>query len=131
MRFVVFDNDQSINLSVSQVSRFDFIGLAQQDGKINMLKNRASERNSFSDLKELLDFIYAYYQSAEIARKYDQLQALMNQCEKDLTELRAECPHVNHSKTPHSNSGNYDPSADAYWYACECFDCGKRWHEDQ
>lgn len=42
-----------------------------------------------------------------------------------------QCDHAYASRTPKSNTGNYDPSADAYWYDCYCPVCCKRWIEDQ
>lgn len=48
-----------------------------------------------------------------------------------LADLQALCRHPNAEKIARSNTGNYDPSADAYWYDCRCPDCGKFWMEDQ
>ena len=49
-----------------------------------------------------------------------------------LATLRDEvCKHPSVSKVARSNTGNYDPHADSYWYACSCPDCGKKWDEDQ
>lgn len=41
------------------------------------------------------------------------------------------CKHPIASKIPRSNTGNYDPSADMYWYEFKCPDCGLYWTEDQ
>lgn len=49
----------------------------------------------------------------------------------DLASLQEACPHPNLTKTYHSNSGNYDPSADSEWYQFVCPDCGKRWQQDK
>ena len=49
----------------------------------------------------------------------------------DLVELQAACPHTNAVHVNKANTGNYDPSADAYWTDHACPDCGKRWTTDQ
>lgn len=51
----------------------------------------------------------------------------------ELVALQKECGHPKEmvQKTPKSNTGNYDPSADSYWMDCHCFACGKSWIEDQ
>jgi len=41
------------------------------------------------------------------------------------------CKHINLIKTPHANTGNYDPHNDYYWYEYHCQDCNKRWTEPQ
>ena len=48
-----------------------------------------------------------------------------------LTGIRAKCPHPSAVKVPRASTGNYDPSADSYWFECSCPDCGKVWQEDQ
>ena len=45
--------------------------------------------------------------------------------------LQEECTHPNVHKKGGSNTGNYDPSADAYWWTFNCPDCIKYWREDQ
>jgi hypothetical protein len=51
--------------------------------------------------------------------------------ENKLTEFQNGCPHINVVKTACSNTGNYDPSDDSYWYTFKCPDCDKFWREDQ
>jgi hypothetical protein len=48
--------------------------------------------------------------------------------ERELKEL---CTHPTASKKYCGSSGNYDPSADAYWIEFRCPDCGKFWMTDQ
>lgn len=43
----------------------------------------------------------------------------------------ASCQHPSATRTARANTGNYDPSADCYWYEFRCPDCGKFWTEDQ
>ena len=38
-----------------------------------------------------------------------------------------ECSHTNLSIISDSSTGNYDPSADCYWYDLRCPDCLKHW----
>lgn len=45
-------------------------------------------------------------------------------------KLQKLCQHTNATKTRHSNTGNYDPSADSYWISHKCPDCNKTWYED-
>lgn len=59
------------------------------------------------------------------------LEHRVGAAERDLHAFRAMCAHPRAVKVARSNVGNYDPSADRYWYACECPDCGRRWSEDQ
>jgi transposase-like protein len=50
---------------------------------------------------------------------------------KQIRDMQAICTHPNVNKSYHSNSGNYDPSADCEYYRFECPDCGKTWSEDK
>lgn len=45
--------------------------------------------------------------------------------------IQQACSHPGTVKTPHSDTGNYDPHADRYWYDCKCPVCLKQWQEDQ
>lgn len=49
----------------------------------------------------------------------------------ELKQIQDKCPHTKASKIPKSDTGNYDPSQDSYWYERFCPDCFKYWHEDQ
>lgn len=44
---------------------------------------------------------------------------------------QSKCKHINILKTPHSNTGNFDPNDDCYWYVCKCENCNKVWTENQ
>ena len=62
----------------------------------------------------------------------------MQRIVKEIEKLRVEeksiqeaCQHPDVEKVAGSNTGNYDPSSDRYWYDCNCPDCLKRWTEDQ
>jgi len=60
-------------------------------------------------------------------------KAKIEQLEKEIREIQAECSHPRtcvNSKSK-SNSGNYDPSADSYWVEHECGLCEKQWRTDQ
>ena len=61
---------------------------------------------------------------AKLLVQRDEINTRIKQFQKD-------CDHVGASKTPRGNTGNYDPSADGYWYECCCGRCGLRWTEDQ
>lgn len=64
---------------------------------------------------------------AEIARLRETARRALDK----IGALQKSCPHPGVSRTPKSDVGNYDPSADSYWYVCECPECGKCWAEDQ
>jgi hypothetical protein len=66
-----------------------------------------------------------------VKEKAAKIVARLARAEHDLRELQSECDHTFVKKVARSNTGNYDPSADAYWYEFTCPDCGKYWHEDQ
>lgn len=62
------------------------------------------------------------YVEEKIKRWQDELQAIQTTC----------ChPTAGVAKIPRSNTGNYDTSADSYWFDCSCYHCGKRWTEPQ
>lgn len=50
-----------------------------------------------------------------------------------LTTIQSECTHpaAALSKIAKGDTGNYDPSADYYWYECHCLLCDKQWREPQ
>lgn len=62
-----------------------------------------------------------------IRKRRSELEELIAENQKKLDELRARCLHPTKTTTAGSNTGNYDPSADSYWYDHDCPDCGKRW----
>ncbi len=66
-----------------------------------------------------------------IRAQMDHLLLERSRVESLILEIRESCPHNDVNKIARSNTGNYDPSADCYWYDCKCRDCGKNWMEDQ
>lgn len=48
-----------------------------------------------------------------------------------LERVRKYCPHPDAEKVAKSDTGNWDKADDKYWYDCKCWDCGKKWQEDQ
>lgn len=48
-----------------------------------------------------------------------------------IEQLRLLCTHPDKTGECGGSSGNYDPSADAYWIDWHCPDCGKKWMTDQ
>lgn len=61
-------------------------------------------------------------------------QKILDQITELYKELRVhqdKCGHPHLEKVADSNTGNYDPYNDRYWYNCFCPTCKKRWIEDQ
>ncbi len=67
----------------------------------------------------------------EIAKRRRKITKYQKYWDKLERELQKKCKHINLTKIPGANIGNYDPSADSYWYDFECYDCGKKWREKQ
>jgi hypothetical protein len=63
--------------------------------------------------------------------KVQKLRLKINALVDQITEIQDSCDHPNATKKGCSNTGNYDPSCDSYWYDCRCPDCDKFWQEDQ
>lgn len=61
----------------------------------------------------------------------EKLERSLREAEAALSRFKGICAHPNHTRTAGSNTGNYDPSADSYWYDFECSDCGHRWTTPQ
>lgn len=70
-------------------------------------------------------------ESEQIRETKDWLNRVLKGIETQIENLQATCKHPKATKTPRANTGNYDPSADIYWYDCRCPDCDKLWREDQ
>jgi len=66
-----------------------------------------------------------------IKTKVANIEARIEGLQHELECLQRECPHPKAKRVPRSNTGNYDPSQDCYWYDCHCPDCGLRWTEPQ
>lgn len=62
-----------------------------------------------------------------IQKRRTQIERRLTTAQNDLAVLRMQCPHANVKRTPRSDTGNWSPSDDRYWDACECLDCGKHW----
>lgn len=67
----------------------------------------------------------------DVRLKMNDLLVERDRIENLIVGLQRICDHVNVKKVARSNTGNYDPSADCYWYDCKCPDCDKFWMEDQ
>lgn len=59
---------------------------------------------------------------AEISERLEKIHKIQDQCNHpdDTVECKAR-----------SNTGNWDPHDDSYWYELHCHSCDKRWDEDQ
>jgi hypothetical protein len=66
-----------------------------------------------------------------IKLRVEQIKLKIDSLYEELREIQDKCKHLNHSKVPNCNDGNYDPSRDRYWYDCHCYVCDKIWTEDQ
>lgn len=55
----------------------------------------------------------------------------LNEIQRKIESYQSKCKHEEVVKTPRSNTGNYDPNDDRYWYECKCKNCNKYWIEDQ
>lgn len=59
------------------------------------------------------------------------IKAEQDAADQKMRDLQEECKHKNAKREAQGSSGNYDPSADSYWYRFECPDCGKVWTTPQ
>ena len=57
--------------------------------------------------------------------------AMRSRLSQELYALQDACPHNDKTGKYGSNTGNYDPSEDSYWYEINCKCCKKAWSEDQ
>lgn len=69
--------------------------------------------------------------SDTVADKRAAIMGRINNAQLDLRELQAECEHTFVTRKACANTGNYDPSADSYWWEYKCPCCGCFWTEDQ
>ncbi|SOK58350.1 hypothetical protein [Yersinia phage fHe-Yen9-04] len=89
----------------------------------------------FSSKEDLLE----YQKLAELAgndfaekrRQYLILKEISNNALNELLKFQEECTHEYVQIRARSNTGNYDPSQNSYWYEIKCKCCNKRWDEDQ
>jgi len=68
---------------------------------------------------------------ATVRERYEEISKRLAAVEFELLTLRDNCEHSFADRKACSNTGNYDPSANCYWYEFRCGDCGKFWREDQ
>ena len=54
----------------------------------------------------------------------------MSRVTEKLTAIQDNCSHPYIEWKYGSNTGNYDPSADAYWTEYHCKLCDKRWQQE-
>ena len=66
-----------------------------------------------------------------IRRRRETINRRINVLWDALNALQVECAHPAVIKKYCANTGNYDPSADAYWIDGDCPDCWKHWSTDQ
>ena len=66
-----------------------------------------------------------------IRRRRETINRRINVLWDALNALQVECAHPAVIKKYCANTGNYDPSADAYWIDGDCPDCWKHWITDQ
>lgn len=59
------------------------------------------------------------------------LQAKIAVLNAQILEIQNDCIHVNVTKVPKADTGNWCRSDDEYWYDCKCADCFKFWREKQ
>lgn len=62
-----------------------------------------------------------------------ELKAQIRELQASIATIQDICIHPEEAviKVAGANTGNYDPSADCYWYTCTCGLCDKMWTEDQ
>jgi len=82
------------------------------------LKTEMDLENSLARPKTRLQRVRAY--EKEIDKIY-----------KKINILQERCNHKNTLRKPKSNTGNWDPNDDRYWWEIDCMDCKKHWQEDQ
>ena len=68
---------------------------------------------------------------SSIRERMDQLLQIKEETRMAIHLLQEKCEHEEVNVQPGSNTGNYDPTADSYWYDYICRSCDKRWREDQ
>ena len=56
---------------------------------------------------------------------------VINDAKDVIRDLQKACSHENATFVNKGSTGNYDPSADAYWREHYCPDCGKQWFTDK
>jgi hypothetical protein len=62
-----------------------------------------------------------------ILQKQVRIGQRLKKAHEDLKDLQALCKHESATVEHKSDTGNYDPSQNAYWNEWICHECGKRW----
>lgn len=65
--------------------------------------------------------------------EYDKLKASADEANTKLAAHVASCKHPKQyvTRVAGSNTGNWCPDDDSYWYDCTCSLCNSKWQEDQ
>lgn len=63
--------------------------------------------------------------------KIQKIRTKISDLNLKIKDIQDNCFHPIVKRIAKSNSGNYDPHADSYWYEFYCQECGKYWQEDQ
>jgi hypothetical protein len=66
-----------------------------------------------------------------IPARYQKLLARLNKAKFEIENLQSVCKHPRAVSKAGANTGNYDSSADMYWYDWTCPDCKKIWRTEQ
>lgn len=95
----------------------------------------ALDGTEFSTKEDALEYqelcIKAGNAFAEKRKEFLLLQEAANKAENAVYRFQEECPHEYVTRKARSDTGNYDPSQDSYWYELTCKCCNKYWTEDQ
>lgn len=95
----------------------------------------ALDGTEFSTKEDALEYqelcIKAGNAFAEKRKEFLLLQAAANKAVNAVYRFQEECPHEYVTRKARSDTGNYDPSQDSYWYELTCKCCSKFWTEDQ
>ena len=68
--------------------------------------------------------------NSAVKRKFSVIHKKLEHYADELAKLQKSCKHPNVTHEHHSNTGNYDPSADCYWTEYHCPDCWAHWTEN-
>jgi hypothetical protein len=70
--------------------------------------------------------------SKSLMKRAEEARQEIEKAHLELQKIQNECSHPKEvlSKEHGSDTGNYDPSQDAYWTDFKCGVCGKQWTED-
>ncbi len=95
----------------------------------------ASDGTEFRSKQSVDDYHAALkIQDAAFAEKRKEFLVIQENLAKALEAriiFQEECPHEYVQVESFSDTGNYDPSEDSYWFEIVCKCCNGRWNEDQ